>query len=88
MRWEAQELEATDAAALPGLAKLHGLVRSVTTPEFAGITFHEVVCKSALNKVPMDCSAMMPKTISAPEGGIICPNVPPAATEPVASASE
>ncbi|MCR6711181.1 MAG: Rv2578c family radical SAM protein [Demequina sp.] len=52
MRWEAQELEATDAAALPGLAKLHGLVRSVTTPEFAGITFHEVMSKSALNKVP------------------------------------
>jgi DNA repair photolyase len=52
VRWEAQELEATDPAALPGLAKLHGLVRSVTTPEFAGITFHEVMSKSALNKVP------------------------------------
>lgn len=38
--------------ALPGLAKLHGLVRSVQTPEFAGITFHEVMSKSALNKVP------------------------------------
>ena len=52
VRWEAQALEATDATALPGLAKLHGLVRSVTTPEFAGITFHEVMSKSALNKVP------------------------------------
>ncbi|SKT20926.1 radical SAM domain-containing protein [Mycobacteroides abscessus subsp. abscessus] len=29
-----------------------GLVRSVRTPEFEGITFHEVLCKSALNKVP------------------------------------
>ncbi len=28
-----------------------GLVRSVRTPEFAGITFHEVHCKSALNQV-------------------------------------
>lgn len=36
---------------LPGLAKLAGLVRSVSTPEFAGITFHEVMSKSVLNKV-------------------------------------
>ncbi len=43
---------------------------------------------AAVNNVPIDCSAMMPKTMSAPEGGIICPSVPPAATEPVASASE
>ena len=28
-----------------------GLVRSVSTPEFAGITFHEVTAKSVLNKV-------------------------------------
>jgi DNA repair photolyase len=28
------------------------LVRSVRTPQFEGITFHEVLCKSALNKVP------------------------------------
>ena len=41
-----------DAAALPGLEQLNGLVRSVTTPEFADITFHEVMCKSALNHVP------------------------------------
>ena len=41
-----------DAAALPGLERLNGLVRSVTTPEFAGVTFHEVMCKSALNHVP------------------------------------
>ena len=46
-----------DAAALPGLEQLNGLVRSVTTPEFAGVTFHEVLCKSALNHVPM-ASAM------------------------------
>ena len=41
-----------DAAALPGLEQLDGLVRSVTTPEFASMTFHEVMCKSALNRVP------------------------------------
>lgn len=52
MRWQGQEIGATDAAALPGLEHLSGLVQSVTTPDFAGITFHEVLCKSALNRVP------------------------------------
>lgn len=47
-----------DAAALPGLEQLNGLVQSVTTPEFAGMTFHEVLCKSALNHVPS--SSAMP----------------------------
>jgi DNA repair photolyase len=52
MRWQGQELGVADAAALPGMEQLNGLVRSVTTPEFADITFHEVMCKSALNHVP------------------------------------
>ena len=52
MRWQGQELGVADAAALPGLEQLNGLVRSVTTPEFADVTFHEVMCKSALNHVP------------------------------------
>ena len=52
MRWQGQQLGATDAAALPGLERIDGLVRSVTTPEFAGVTFHEVMAKSALNHVP------------------------------------
>ena len=54
MRWSGQEIsnEAGDPAALPGLDQLHTLVRSVRTPEFAGITFHEVLSKSALNRVP------------------------------------
>lgn len=37
---------------MPGLAKLNNLVRSVQTPEFAGVTFHEILAKSALNRVP------------------------------------
>ena len=37
--------------AAPALLPLIGLVRSVTTPEFAGVTFHEVTAKSVLNKV-------------------------------------
>ncbi len=52
MRWAGQHVQAEAADALPGLAKLSSLVRSVTTPEFAGITFHEVLAKSALNHVP------------------------------------
>ncbi len=40
-----------DDGALPGLQRL-GLVKSVRVPQFEGVTFHEVLCKSALNKVP------------------------------------
>lgn len=52
MRWQGQKLESVSDDALPGLARLNNLVRSVQTPEFAGITFHEVLAKSALNHVP------------------------------------
>jgi DNA repair photolyase len=52
MRWQGQQLDAEQSEALPGLARLSTLVRSVQTPEFAGITFHEVLAKSALNHVP------------------------------------
>ena len=52
MRWSNQELAAEAPAALPGLARLSNFVRSVSTPEFAGMTFHEVMAKSALNRVP------------------------------------
>lgn len=50
MRWAGQRLNVEDGA-LPGLARI-GFVRTVRTPQFDGITFHEVLCKSALNKVP------------------------------------
>ncbi|UQX10007.1 Rv2578c family radical SAM protein [Candidatus Mycobacterium methanotrophicum] len=49
MRWDGQSV-AVDDGALPGLERI-GLVRSVRTPQFEGITFHEVLCKSALNKI-------------------------------------
>lgn len=62
MRWDAQAIipvaedenkdAAPAAATSDALLPLAGLVRSVTTPEFAGITFHEVAAKSVLNKVP------------------------------------
>jgi len=55
MRWDGQALGAHDGSALPGLQEatgIPGLVRTVTTPEFAGIRFHEVLAKSVLNRVP------------------------------------
>ncbi|MBT2484502.1 MULTISPECIES: Rv2578c family radical SAM protein [unclassified Microbacterium] len=51
MRWQGQKVGETDAAALPGMED-RNIIRSVTTPEFAGMTFHEVLAKSALNHVP------------------------------------
>lgn len=51
MRWQGQKLETDTVDALPGLAKISNLIRSVQTPEFAGVTFHEVAAKSALNRV-------------------------------------
>ncbi|MBV9351707.1 MAG: Rv2578c family radical SAM protein [Mycobacterium sp.] len=56
MRWDRQGV-AVDDGALPGLERI-GFVRSVRTPQFDGITFHEVLCKSALNKIPN--AAMLP----------------------------
>ncbi len=58
MRWSGQSIGAESASTLPGLGTMRGLVRSVQTPEFAGITFHEVLAKSALNQVPGSSNAL------------------------------
>lgn len=50
VRWDGQAIGVDDGA-LPGLQRV-GFVRSVRSPQFEGMTFHEVLCKSALNKVP------------------------------------
>ncbi|WP_396656057.1 Rv2578c family radical SAM protein [Microbacterium sp.] len=68
MRWQGQELGVADAAALPGMERIDGLVRSVTTPEFAGITFHEVMARSALNHVPGASSMPFDWTINPYRG--------------------
>jgi DNA repair photolyase len=54
MRWAGQAVAGvvSDPHALPGLEEMPGLVRTVRTPEFAGVTFHEVLARSALNHVP------------------------------------
>ncbi|CAM3134001.1 Rv2578c family radical SAM protein [Prescottella defluvii] len=66
MRWQGQTLDADDGA-LPGLERA-GLVRSIQTPEFEGITFHEVLCKSALNRVPEGASLPFDFTVNAFRG--------------------
>lgn len=66
MRWQGQLLGA-DEGALPGLER-SGLVRSVQTPEFEGITFHEVLCKSALNKMPVESELPFAWTINPMRG--------------------
>lgn len=56
MRWSGQKIEPSPAGE-PALLPMPGLVRTVRTPEFAGLTFHEVMAKTALNRVP-DASPM------------------------------
>ncbi|GAA4287560.1 Rv2578c family radical SAM protein [Georgenia daeguensis] len=65
MRWEARQLNGADDSALLPLA---GLVRSVRTPEFDGVTFHEVLCRSALNRVPAASSMPFAWTINTTRG--------------------
>ncbi|WP_042939609.1 Rv2578c family radical SAM protein [Rhodococcus sp. AW25M09] len=67
MRWAGQTLDAADDGALPGLER-SGLVRSVQTPEFEGITFHEVLCKSALNEVPGESQLPFSWTVNPMRG--------------------
>ncbi|HYP45757.1 MAG TPA: Rv2578c family radical SAM protein [Propionibacteriaceae bacterium] len=64
MRWQTQLINPDSSAASPlgvppPLVRVSSLLRSVQTPEFAGITFHEVLAKTALNQVPLT-SKMLP----------------------------
>lgn len=53
IRWDAQKrLVERDATTGAAVLKLAGATRTVRTPEFEGIVFHEVESKSALTKVP------------------------------------
>ncbi|MBF6354394.1 Rv2578c family radical SAM protein [Nocardia higoensis] len=66
MRWQNQILDADDGA-LPGLSRAE-FVRTVTTPEFDDITFHEVLCKSALNRVPEESGLPFRWTVNPMRG--------------------
>ena len=68
MRWSKQELNHERSDALPGLARLNNLVRTVRPPDFDGVTFHEVLAKSALNRVPGQSSMPFGWTINPMRG--------------------
>ena len=68
MRWSSQEINVEQADSLPGLARLNNLVRAVQTPEFDGVTFYEVLAKSALNHVPSQSSMPFGWTINPMRG--------------------
>ncbi len=52
MRWNGQRVGEHGVGAAQALPGLDGLLRTVRTPEFAGMVFHEVEARSALNRVP------------------------------------
>src|SRR5699024_5158209 len=70
MRWSGQEIGREVAAEqrAPALLGLSGLVRSVRTPQFHGVTFHEVTAKSALNRVPAASSMPFGWTVNPYRG--------------------
>ncbi|GAA1162411.1 Rv2578c family radical SAM protein [Nesterenkonia sandarakina] len=65
MRWQGQAVQEGEAAAL---IPLKGLMRSVRTPEFEGVTFHEVAAKTALNKVPGQSNMPFSWTVNPTRG--------------------
>lgn len=66
MRWN-EASDSTDPST-PVLFGAKELVRSVQTPEFSGITFHEVLAKSALNRVPQSSSMPFSWTVNPYRG--------------------
>ena len=65
-RWDHQSIDVHDGA-LPGLERI-GFVSSVRTPQFDGITFHEVLCKSALNRIPRASALPFQYTVNGYRG--------------------
>ena len=68
MRWEAQRPDLDDAATLPGMPSIRGLLRSVQMSEFPGLTLHEVRSRSALNEVPPESAVPFRWTINPYRG--------------------
>ena len=63
MRWTSQS---TTAPA--GDLQIPGLLQTTRTPDFAGVRFHEVRAKSALNKVPTRSAMPFPWTVNPYRG--------------------
>src|ERR1700722_12728629 len=66
MRWDQQSIDVDDGA-LPGLERI-GFLRSVRTPQFEGITFYEVLCKSALDRIPRAAAVPFHSTVNGYRG--------------------
>ncbi|MGH3320808.1 MAG: hypothetical protein ACRDN9_11605 [Streptosporangiaceae bacterium] len=56
MRWDNLRLVETllpaERGATPALVQRAAVTRTIDTPEFRGITFHEVQARSIINRVP------------------------------------
>lgn len=65
MRWSNQE---STASTEPALLPMSGFLRSVQTPDFASVTFHEVQSKSILNRVTATSSMPFEWTINPYRG--------------------
>lgn len=68
MRWAGQEVVDDQVGADVVLPGMRGLLRTVRPPEFAGMVFHEVEARSALNKVPGASSMPFTWTINPYRG--------------------
>ncbi|WP_413335719.1 Rv2578c family radical SAM protein [Brevibacterium sp. GP-SGM9] len=64
MRWNPQN----QTEQVAGLFGVNGLLRTVRAPEFAGMAFHEVLAKSALNRVPPASSMPFTWTVNPYRG--------------------
>ena len=65
MRWDGQRLDNQTQSALPGIGEV---VRTVRTPEFNGLVFHEVRARSVLNRVPNSSSMPFGWTVNPYRG--------------------
>jgi DNA repair photolyase len=68
VRWDGQRLDSDDGTTLPGMPTIRGLLRSVEVAEFPGLTFHEVLARSALNAVPADSAMPFRHTVNPYRG--------------------
>lgn len=73
MRWSGQRVTGGESDALPGMAlsdvaAMPGHMRTVRVPSFQGAVFHEVLAKSALNRVPAESSMPFRWTINPYRG--------------------
>lgn len=68
MRWAGQKVPEDQVGTDVVLPGMRGLLRTVRPPEFAGMVFHEVEARSALNKVPGRSSMPFTWTINPYRG--------------------